>query len=136
MLQKLYLYCFDPEIPGPDDPGAFHSSELWFVFETLAKCWRPFKGKHYDLSRLMCNYWTNFAKNGNPNGLDADGSAMPEWTEFTAKSPYAMSFKDTAEMDLSPRGEKRDMLMEFLSEKLLQRDLRGYYLMKKAVPKK
>ena len=64
---KMYLYKFDPEIPG-DDAGSFHSSELWFVFETLAKCWRPFKGKHYDLARQMCNYWTNFAKTGDPNG--------------------------------------------------------------------
>lgn len=74
----MYLYRFDPEIPG-DDAGSFHSSDLWFVFETLAKCWRPFKGKHYDLARQMCNYWTNFAKTGDPNGLDQDGTPMPLW---------------------------------------------------------
>ncbi len=128
---KLYLYSFDPEIPGPDDPGAFHSSDLWFVFETLAKCWRPFKGKHYDLSRQMCNYWTNFAKNGNPNGLDADGSPMPEWTEFSAASPYPMSFTDSAKMDLSPRGELKDLLVEMVTEKLHNRDVKGYFPMKK-----
>ena len=74
----VYLYRFNPDIPG-DDAGAFHSSDLWFVFETLAKCWRPFQGKHYDLARRMCNYWTNFAKTGNPNGPDNDGVPMPEW---------------------------------------------------------
>ncbi|HZK35275.1 MAG TPA: carboxylesterase family protein, partial [Bacillota bacterium] len=45
----LYYYNFDPEIPGWDNPGTFHSADLWFFFETLAKCWRPFVGKHYDL---------------------------------------------------------------------------------------
>ena len=27
----------------------------------------------------MCNYWTNFARTGNPNGLDCDGTPLPEW---------------------------------------------------------
>ena len=45
--RKGYVYCFDPDIPGWDDPGTFHSSDLWFWFETLAKCWRPFKGKDF-----------------------------------------------------------------------------------------
>jgi para-nitrobenzyl esterase len=81
--EPTYLYYFAPtSIPG-DNAGAFHSSELWFMFETLAKCLRPFKGKHYDLARQMCNYWTNFIKSGNPNGKDADGTDMVEWRPFT-----------------------------------------------------
>jgi para-nitrobenzyl esterase len=94
-----YFYSFGPEVPGWDNPGAFHSCDLWFVFESLAKCWRPFVGKHYDLARQMCNYWTNFAKNGNPNGLDADGAPMPEWKAFTAASPFAMNFHEVSAMD-------------------------------------
>jgi hypothetical protein len=53
----IYYWVFNPDIPGWDNPGSFHSSDLWFFFETLAKCWRPFTGKHYDLARKMCNYW-------------------------------------------------------------------------------
>lgn len=83
-----YMYYFNPSIPGWDNPGAFHSSELWFVFETLAKCWRPFHGKHYDLARIICNYWTNFAKTGNPNGIDHDGNRMPEWKSATSEDMY------------------------------------------------
>ncbi len=59
---NCYYYTFDADIPGWDEPGNFHSVDLWFFFETLAKCWRPFKGKHYDLARCMANYWTNFVK--------------------------------------------------------------------------
>ena len=73
--RDVYTYLFDPEIPG-DDVGSFHSSDLWFSFETLMKCWRPFDGHHFDLARKMCNYWTNFMKTGNPNGPDADGTPM------------------------------------------------------------
>jgi para-nitrobenzyl esterase len=87
-----YYYRFDADIPGWDHAGNFHSVDLWFFFETLAKCWRPFKGKHYDLARLMCNYWACFVKNGDPNGLDADGTPMPRWTPYTKENPSAMIF--------------------------------------------
>ena len=93
-----YFYEFGPEVPGWDDPGAFHSSDLWFIFETLAKCWRPWKGKHYDLARQICNYHCNFAKNGDPNGKDADGSDMPRWEKFSNDAPYSIFFGDKAEM--------------------------------------
>ena len=95
--QPVYAYVFNPEIPGWDNPGTFHSVDLWFFFENIAKCWRPFKGKHYDLSRQMCNYWANFFKSGNPNGPDNDGTPMPEWKEFTADTPNMMWFNDACE---------------------------------------
>lgn len=90
---KFYYYRFMPDIPGPDNPGTFHSVDLWFFFETLAKCWRPFVGRHYDLSRQMCNYWANFIKTGNPNGNDIDGSPLPEWEAYTKENHAEMSFK-------------------------------------------
>ena len=43
--QNSYYYRFDADIPGWDKPGTFHSCDLWFFFETLAKCWRPFDGR-------------------------------------------------------------------------------------------
>ena len=90
--RPVYFSVFDPYIPG-DDAGAFHSCDLWFEFETLMKCWRPFDGHHYDLSRKMCNYFANFAKTGNPNGVDADGTPMPEWKTYT-EDPHAFVFGD------------------------------------------
>ena len=110
-----YYYIFDPEIPGWDNPGSFHSSDLWFAFETLAKCWRPFTGKHYDLARQMCNYWTNFAKTGNPNGLDADGTPMPEWKAYTSDQRGAMRFGDTPEM-IGPNEDGVSILAKWVHE--------------------
>lgn len=124
---KMYYYNFNPEIPGWDNPGSFHSSDLWFAFENLAKCWRPFKGKHYDLARQMCNYWTNFAKNGDPNGLDADGTPMPEWKEYTAECPYPMYFGDVPSMDLNPRSEIKEFFVDFFTDKLKKKELTGYF---------
>jgi para-nitrobenzyl esterase len=109
--QAVFSYRFGPEIPG-DDAGAFHSSDLWFEFETLAKCWRPFKGKHYDLARQMCNYWTNFARSGDPNGLDADGTPMPKWAPYTLKSPLLMEFLDKPGME-KKQGKMKKLLLDY-----------------------
>lgn len=88
-----YYYRFDADIPGYDNPGTFHSVDLWFFFETLAKCWRPFQGRDYDLARKICNYMTNYIKTGNPNGVDNDGTPMPEWKPYTAENPVEMTFR-------------------------------------------
>ena len=87
-----YYYRFMCDIPGDDNPGTFHSVDLWFFFETLAKSFRPFVGRHYDLSRYMCNYLANFVKTGNPNGCDADGSSMPEWKPYSEADRQEMHF--------------------------------------------
>lgn len=95
--QNCYYYRFDADIPGDDNMGNFHSVDLWFYFETLAKSFRPFVGHHYDLARVMCNYWTNFIKTGDPNGVDADGTKMPEWIPYSADQKNEMIFcKDGA----------------------------------------
>ena len=87
-----YYYCFEPDIPGEDNPGTFHSVDLWFFFETLASCWRPFDGHHYDLARKICNYLTNFIKTGDPNGLDNDGTEMPRWNPYSNEQKNEMRF--------------------------------------------
>ena len=85
--KPAYVYCFSRDLPGEDlkapngspiMPGAFHSSELWYVFGTLDKCWRPMEKGDYELSERMVSYWTNFAKTGNPNG-----EGLPEWKPRT-----------------------------------------------------
>lgn len=92
--ENLYYYRFAPTVPGWDNPGAFHSCDLWFFFETVGKCWRPYKGPHFDLARIMCNYFANFIKTGDPNGKDADGTDMPEWKPFSAEEHNEMLFAE------------------------------------------
>ncbi len=77
----LYVYRFAPSIPGYDDPGDFHSCDLWFFFETIQKCWRPYNGRHFELARRMCDYWSDFIKCGNPNGTGYDGRELPQWKD-------------------------------------------------------
>ncbi|UJF31739.1 carboxylesterase/lipase family protein [Paenibacillus hexagrammi] len=119
----FYYYHFDAEIPGWDDPGAFHSVDLWFFFETLAKCWRPFVGKHYDLARQMCTYWANFIRSGDPNGQDSTGEELPRWEAFTPEAPYRMVFADRSEFSREQPSE----IMAFL----VQQYVKKYKLMDK-----
>ncbi len=101
--EKIFYYQFDADIPGWDDPGAFHSVDLWFFFETLASCWRPFTGEHYDLAEKMCSYWANFFKTGDPNGCGRGGAQLPEWKSYN-ESGAAMRFIHDAKMG-SPADE-------------------------------
>ena len=119
--KKCFYYRFVPDIPGEDDPGTFHSVDLWFWFETLAKCIRPFKGRHYDIARQMCDYWANFIKTGDPNGCDINGEALPEWRPYTDA--------DRAEMEFTSEGAvpatEQSGFIRFLLEELDKKESEG-----------
>jgi len=93
---KAWAYEFAR--PLPDDGshpevtqrlrGAFHSSDLWFVFKSLKHCWRPWTKGDWDLSEKMLTAWTNFAKYSDPNGAKAG-----VWAPCTEKTPHFMVFK-------------------------------------------
>lgn len=96
-----FYYCFEPDIPGEDNPGTFHSVDLWFFFDNMDKCWRPFTGRHFDLARQMSTYFANFVKCGDPNGNDVTGEALPLW------KPYSPAAKN--EMHFTPDGSKTSL---------------------------
>ncbi|MDL2264981.1 carboxylesterase family protein [Parabacteroides sp. OttesenSCG-928-G07] len=83
--KPAYLYDFRRELPG-DNAGAFHSSELWYVFGTLDRCWRPMTDGDHALSAKMTDYWTSFIKTGNPNTDN-----RPEWLPYTEESGFVMA---------------------------------------------
>lgn len=116
--QDCYYYRFDTDIPGWDNPGTFHSVDLWFFFETLAKCWRPFEGRHYDLARQMCNYFCNFIKTGNPNGEDLPSVDLPLWKPYDKAEPWEMVFSPQGAVGGREQQEKfKGFLIEILKEK-------------------
>ena len=83
---KAYSYQFTRNLPGDDedpskDSGAFHSGELWYMFGTLDRSWRPFTKADYKLSKQMLDAWTRFCKTGNP-GWAPDTEASPSMKVF------------------------------------------------------
>lgn len=119
--RRVYFSEFGPTIPG-DDAGAFHSCDLWFEFNTLLRCWRPFTGRHFDLARKMCNYFANFARTGDPNGVDKDGSAMPQWTPYDPLNGKAMQFFDTIQMETETDARMRWLLDQNEKRLAVQKD--------------
>lgn len=84
--KPAYAYIFSRQLPG-DENGAWHSCDLWYVFHSFKHSWRPFTAGDEALSLQIVDYWTNFAKYGNPNGKD-NGL----WTPYTAETPKFMVF--------------------------------------------
>jgi len=70
----VYSYYFsypkaDFVLPEARKLGAFHSAEVQFLFgHSMAWFESTFSGDEMKLSNNMMDYWTQFAKTGNPNG--------------------------------------------------------------------
>ena len=73
---KAYTYLWDHALPGPDAArfGAFHSSEVPYVLNTLYTSDRPFTEADRTIAEMMSSYWANFAAAGDPNGR-----GLPRW---------------------------------------------------------
>ena len=93
---KAWAYQFAR--PLPDDgshpevtvrlKGAFHSSDLWFIFKSLKHCWRPWTKGDWDLSEKMLTAWSNFVKYSDPNGPQGG-----QWAPCTEQNTKFMVFK-------------------------------------------
>lgn len=105
---KAYAYEFARPLPtdGRDNvlKGAFHSSDLWYVFKSLQHSWRPNTPGDWQLSEVMLTAWSNFAKYGDPNGKKPG-----EWTPYTKENPKFMVFKlDSNDKENSGMGDPVD----------------------------
>ena len=82
--------------PGREALGSTHGVELSYVFGTLDRGVRVFFGPpatptavDAQISEVMQQYWTNFAKTGNPNG-----GQLPAWPKFEVSSRAYIQFTD------------------------------------------
>ena len=70
------------EAPAPQDKGAVHSADIEYAMGTLPTNrvydWQP---ADYMISDIFSQYYINFVKTGNPNGL-----GLPEWPSTNSKA--------------------------------------------------
>jgi para-nitrobenzyl esterase len=83
----VYTYFFSQPLPGPDAEqyGAFHTSEVPYVLNTLYASDRPFAEADRAIADRLSSYWANFAATGNPNGR-----GLPMWPAVSAELPQTM----------------------------------------------
>jgi para-nitrobenzyl esterase len=103
--QPAFLYFFDHGYPAADDKGvgAFHGSELPYVFGNLARtpeAWPkvPDSRVERNLSEAMMGYWVSFARDGKPHA-----AGWPAWRPYAPGEAY-MGFADAPQggTDLLP----------------------------------
>jgi para-nitrobenzyl esterase len=74
-----FLYRFDVVAASNPEPsgGATHASERPYVFDTLHTVGRPMADRDQRAATLMADYWTTFARTGDPNRF-----GQPTWPAF------------------------------------------------------
>jgi para-nitrobenzyl esterase len=76
ITDRVFVYRFSRVRPEGEKLLAYHGAEIPYVFDT-ADYWLPADGVDWALTDTMLEYWTQFAKNGNPNGV-----GLPNWPAF------------------------------------------------------
>jgi para-nitrobenzyl esterase len=81
-----YEYQFDRAAPGREAAGAPHGAEVSYVFGNLGA---NYAALDREISAAMQQYWTNFAKTGDPNG-----AGLPKWPRYDAAARGYIEFTD------------------------------------------
>lgn len=79
---KVWVSHFYHPLPG-DKKGAWHSSDLWYIFGLDQHPWRKFTPDDYRLSAELRKRYCEFVKTGDPNV-----QGYPEWKCNTSKEFY------------------------------------------------
>jgi para-nitrobenzyl esterase len=90
----VYRYRFDLAAPGdkfhPAGTGAFHSDDIEYVFGTLdSRQQATIRPEDRALSAQIQQYWTNFARNGDPNA-----PTLPTWPTYGPKNDWQVMHLD------------------------------------------
>jgi len=105
-----YEYQFSRTVHGQEALGAPHASEIPFIFGTLP-VWqnmRKYNDSDQQYALRMQEYWTNFAKTGDPNGR-----TLVKWPKFDKAARGYMDFTDAG--PVAKEGLRRqvcDLFME------------------------
>jgi para-nitrobenzyl esterase len=107
-----YLYYFSRVPTGgalAKRYGAFHASEISYVFGTGDIGRRRWTDDDQKLSDVMSSYWFNFAATGNPNG-----PGLPVWPQYDEKKDLALGLGDKVEAIPVPHKAVLDVLTNML----------------------
>ncbi len=111
--KRIYTYYFDRVLPWPAHPefGAFHTSEVPYVFQTLDRLNRPWAPVDRNVSDAVSSYWTNFAKTGDPNG-----NGLPPWPQYRADNHVTMELGERLGPMPIAEGQKLEFFLDTLKK--------------------
>ena len=103
----VYLYYFSRVPPGPGSElyGAYHASEIPYVFDNLSRSNRPWQDVDRKLADTMSSYWVNFAAGADPNG-----KGLPNWPAFTEKKEVLLGLGNEIAPEPVPHQPALDLL--------------------------
>jgi len=115
---KAYLYHFTHEVQGTRFPGlgAFHASEIPFVFKTLNTARAQVTDTDRALANRMSAYWVRFAATGDPG---AEGAAP--WPRYSADRDQHLEFGDELAVKFGLRKSGVDLFERIASERRAKR---------------
>jgi para-nitrobenzyl esterase len=88
--QKTYLYYFSYADTGKRAAlGAHHGEELYFLGDSFPADWEHGRDDE-KLGKIMRQYWTQFAKTGNPNA-----PGLPVWPAYDARTDQSFELGRT-----------------------------------------
>jgi para-nitrobenzyl esterase len=109
---SIYVYSFNRKLPSStpaNDFGAFHTSEVPYAYNNLHKVNRTFIKADFELADQMSNYWSNFAKTGNPNG-----AGLLNWPTYTKETKLIIQLDTKSQVVQLPTEQKLNLLSTIL----------------------
>ena len=83
-----YRFSYVADSIRAKTPGAFHATEIPFVFDTVSDKYGPaLTPADAAIAKQMNEYWVNFARTGNPNG-----AGLPHWPAYSASRDELIDF--------------------------------------------
>jgi para-nitrobenzyl esterase len=101
-----WLYFFTRTSPVPEQwAGAYHGADIQFVFGGFFPL---FPKNDFDdgLADTMMDYWTNFARSGDPNG-----EGLPAWAGFDSNDPQELELGRQVKMQPVARRHNYELLV-------------------------
>jgi carboxylesterase type B len=85
----LYFWTHAPPGPGHDVQGAYHGSEIEYLFDHSRTTDETWTADDQRIGGMMSAYWSNYAKTGDPNG-----PGLPKWAPWDGKTEQVMELGD------------------------------------------